>query len=131
MLKRAGYNTAWYGKWHLGGTARYHPQRRGFDEFFGFLHEGHYFVPPPYNGVTTMLRRKTLPGGGRGRWIGKKGLIYSTHMGYDEPDYEANNPIVRGGQPMLSADCDSASVPSAGARKQVRSLINEGKSSLP
>ena len=35
---------------------------------FGFLHEGHFFVPPPYRGVTTMLRRKSLPGGEQGRW---------------------------------------------------------------
>ena len=47
-----------------------------------------------------MLRRKTLPGGGKGRWAGEKGLIYTTHMGYAEPDYDANNPIVRGGQPV-------------------------------
>lgn len=47
-----------------------------------------------------MLRRKMLPGGQKGRWIGSRGLIYSTHMGYDEPDYDANNPIVRGGQPV-------------------------------
>ena len=42
---------------HLGGTAPYHPFRRGFDEFFGFTHEGHYFVPEPWEGTTTWLRR--------------------------------------------------------------------------
>ena len=55
-------------KWHLGGTAQYHPLRRGFDEFFGFLHEGHFYVPPPYCGATTMLRRRSLPDGSQGRW---------------------------------------------------------------
>jgi arylsulfatase A-like enzyme len=53
VLVNAGYATALVGKWHLGGTAKYNPIRRGFDEFFGFLHEGHYFVPPPYRGATT------------------------------------------------------------------------------
>jgi len=100
-LHDAGYTTGIVGKWHQGGAADYHPFRHGFDEFFGFTHEGHYFVPPPYKAMTTMLRRKTLPGGGKGRWVGKKGLIYTTHMGYDEPDYDANNPIVRGGQPVV------------------------------
>ena len=101
MLHDRGYVTSLIGKWHLGGTASYHPIRRGFDEFFGFTHEGHYFVPPPYKGVTTMLRRRTLPGGGKGRFVRSDGqMIYSTHMGYDEPAYDANNPIVRGSQPV-------------------------------
>jgi len=98
-LRNAGYTTALIGKWHLGGTARYHPLRRGFDEFFGFLHEGHFYVPPPYRGVTTMLRRRALPDGGQGRMVDGR-LIYSTHMGHDEPPYDANNPILRGGQPV-------------------------------
>ena len=36
MLKPEGYHNIHIGKWHLGGTAPYHPFRRGFDEFFGF-----------------------------------------------------------------------------------------------
>jgi arylsulfatase B len=103
-LQNAGYTTGLIGKWHQGGTAVFHPFRHGFDEFFGFLHEGHYFVPPPYKGVTTMLRRKTLPGGLKGRWIGSKGLIYTDHMGGNEPDYDANNPITRGGQPVIETE---------------------------
>lgn len=98
-LHDAGYATGLVGKWHLGGTARFHPLRRGFDEFFGFLHEGHFFVPPPYEGVSTFLRRKTLPNGKSGRW-GDERLMLSTHMGHDEPAYDANNPILRGGQPV-------------------------------
>lgn len=100
-LQVAGYTTGLIGKWHLGGTAKYHPQRRGFDEFFGFLHEGHYFVPHPYDNVTTMLRRKALPDGSMGRWQSHDGrMIYTTHMGHLEPDYDADNPILRGGQPV-------------------------------
>ncbi len=104
-LHGAGYTTALIGKWHLGGTAAYHPQRRGFDEFFGFLHEGHYYVPPPWTGVATMLRRRTLPGGGTGRWSSADGMLtYSTHMGYDEPAYDADNPILRSGQSVIESE---------------------------
>src|SRR5215203_6421958 len=31
-LKKAGYATAMFGKWHLGADARHHPSKRGFDE---------------------------------------------------------------------------------------------------
>lgn len=98
-LHSVGYTTGLMGKWHLGGSAPYHPLRRGFDEFFGFLHEGHFYVPPPYRDVTTMLRRKALPDGEQGRWQDGN-LVYTTHMGHDEPAYDANNPILRGGQPV-------------------------------
>lgn len=35
-MQSLGYTTAYYGKWHLGGADRFHPTRRGFDEFYGF-----------------------------------------------------------------------------------------------
>ncbi|WP_231902353.1 sulfatase [Microbulbifer thermotolerans] len=35
-LKDRGYRTAMIGKWHLGDADRYHPLKRGFDEFYGF-----------------------------------------------------------------------------------------------
>ena len=37
LLKRAGYTNALFGKWHLGTASRFHPNRHGFDEFFGPL----------------------------------------------------------------------------------------------
>jgi len=44
-MKAAGYCTALIGKWHLGTDER-HPQKRGFDDFFGFLGGAHdYFKP--------------------------------------------------------------------------------------
>ena len=101
-LREAGYVTGLVGKWHLGASARFHPQRRGFDEFFGFLHEGHYYVPPPRSGHITWLRRRVLPDGSQGRWTSPDGrMIWTTHMGRFEPDYDANNPIVRGSQPVI------------------------------
>ena len=102
LMQNAGYATGLVGKWHLGGSAAASPLRHGFDEFFGFTHEGHYFVPPPYNNVTTMLRRRVLPDGtSNGRWQSENGrLILTAHMGHNEPAYDADNPIVRSGQPV-------------------------------
>jgi len=34
MLKKSGYTTGIFGKWHLGDEAEYQPDRRGFDEVF-------------------------------------------------------------------------------------------------
>ena len=44
-FKAAGYATAAFGKWHNGTQYPYHPNARGFDEFYGFCsgHWGHYF----------------------------------------------------------------------------------------
>ena len=44
-FKAAGYHTAAYGKWHNGMQYPYHPNGRGFDDYFGFCsgHWGHYF----------------------------------------------------------------------------------------
>ncbi|MBR9913132.1 MAG: sulfatase [Gammaproteobacteria bacterium] len=36
VLQAQGYKTAIFGKWHLGSADRFHPTRRGFDEFYGF-----------------------------------------------------------------------------------------------
>ena len=51
-----------------------------------------------------MLRRQSLPDGGKGRWEGNKGLAYTTHMGGNEPDYDADNPITRGGQSVVEPE---------------------------
>ena len=49
-LRSAGYRTGLVGKWHLGSAPRFHPQQRGFDEFFGFLGGAHtYFAAPTHN----------------------------------------------------------------------------------
>lgn len=47
VFKSAGYATAAFGKWHSGMQYPYHPNGRGFDEFYGFCsgHWGHYFSP--------------------------------------------------------------------------------------
>jgi arylsulfatase A-like enzyme len=36
-LKRAGYRTGIFGKWHVGAAPKFRPLQHGFDEFFGIL----------------------------------------------------------------------------------------------
>ncbi len=60
ILKAAGYVTGAFGKWHNGMQPPYHPNSRGFDEFYGFCsgHWGEYFSPElEHNG-------KLVKGGG-------------------------------------------------------------------
>jgi arylsulfatase A-like enzyme len=47
-FKAAGYATGAFGKWHNGLQSPYHPNDRGFDEYYGFCsgHWGDYFSPP-------------------------------------------------------------------------------------
>lgn len=45
VLQDAGYRTACVGKWHLGDSRPFHPNTRGFNEFFGFLGGGHQYFP--------------------------------------------------------------------------------------
>ncbi len=42
-LKAAGYATGLVGKWHLGSQPEMHPQKRGFEEFYGFLAGSHSY----------------------------------------------------------------------------------------
>jgi arylsulfatase A-like enzyme len=59
-FRAAGYATAAFGKWHNGLQSPYHPNDRGFDEYYGFCsgHWGDYFSPP--------LRHNNTPVRGHG-----------------------------------------------------------------
>ncbi|MDI1324108.1 MAG: sulfatase-like hydrolase/transferase [Algoriphagus sp.] len=71
MLKKAGYKTGVLGKWHMGTHPSLWPNRRGFDEFYGFLEGGHQYFPEKwdinsegeartqYDGYRTKLLRNT------------------------------------------------------------------------
>lgn len=74
-LQAAGYATGMVGKWHLGVHPPQHPRRRGFDEFFGFLREGHFYLPPPYESAPDRVVSRLRP---------------------REPQYDLSNPILRG-----------------------------------
>lgn len=66
MLKRAGYRTALFGKWHLGREARFNPVHHGFDEFRGYL-DGYIDYHAHKNTWHNGLAKEDQPG-------------YSTHV---------------------------------------------------
>ncbi|MCG8648720.1 MAG: sulfatase-like hydrolase/transferase [Pirellulales bacterium] len=101
-LAKAGYATGLMGKWHLGAAETKHPLRRGFEDFYGFLHEGHFYVPgPPYQGVLTMIRDTSLPAGQRRR---EGDLIRGNYTPISEPAYDDDNPVLRGTEEIVEPD---------------------------
>ncbi|MBL8213468.1 MAG: sulfatase [Bryobacterales bacterium] len=44
VLRDLGYRTGHVGKWHLGYKPEYHPNKRGFDESFGFPGGAHAYL---------------------------------------------------------------------------------------
>jgi arylsulfatase A-like enzyme len=60
VFKKAGYATAAYGKWHNGMQYPYHPNARGFDEFYGFCSGqwGEYFSPTMIEHNGELVRGK-------------------------------------------------------------------------
>ena len=61
VLKSVGYQTAMYGKWHLGENDERHPHRQGFDEWYGITNTT---VPVDLNfpgvGSLDMIQQKIL-----------------------------------------------------------------------
>ncbi len=45
VLKPVGYTSSIIGKWHMGLHPKFHPNKRGFDHFYGFLNGGHDYLP--------------------------------------------------------------------------------------
>lgn len=59
LLKKSGYKTANYGKWHLGNEMPYWPTNYGFDEFFGIPYS-HDVWPVDYDGYSLVTDPKDM-----------------------------------------------------------------------
>jgi arylsulfatase A-like enzyme len=56
FLQAAGYVTGMVGKWHLGLKPQFHPLKRGFSEYFGFLHGAHSYINAKADPQNLILR---------------------------------------------------------------------------
>jgi arylsulfatase A-like enzyme len=56
LMKQAGYVTGIIGKWHLGEYTHFHPERRGFDEFFGMLGGSSRYLPGTARRITSNFK---------------------------------------------------------------------------
>jgi arylsulfatase A len=66
LLKRGGYRTALFGKWHLGMEQKFNPTHHGFDEFRGYL-DGYIDYHSHKNSWLNGFEKEDQPG-------------YSTHL---------------------------------------------------
>ena len=58
-LTAAGYATGWFGKSHLGYKPEFHPLKRGFGEYFGFLGGAHSYLDAAGDKNNPILRGTT------------------------------------------------------------------------
>ncbi|KMT64470.1 sulfatase-like hydrolase/transferase [Catenovulum maritimum] len=58
VLQKSGYFTGVVGKWHIGEGKEFHPNQRGFDEFYGFTGGGHDYFPERFNKAYNNLKAR-------------------------------------------------------------------------
>ena len=86
-FRAAGYATGCFGKWHNGSQYPYHPNGRGFEEYYGFTsgHWGEYFdAPLDHNGrsirgrgyITDDLTDRAIAFLGKNAVAGKPSFCY-------------------------------------------------------
>lgn len=90
VLKRVNYKTFALGKWHLGEGAQFHPNARGFDEWFGFLGGARsYFQLAEFNEYTSLQDNDVFIDEPAGLYttdlLTRKGLEYITEQSIAYP----------------------------------------------
>ena len=76
-LQELGYSTHCIGKWHLGESHKFHPNSRGFDNFYGFLSGARtYYLGAKVRGDQDKIMRN--------RTIAEPASGYTTELFTDE-----------------------------------------------
>jgi len=60
LLKKSGYNTALFGKWHLGFDQKFSPAAHGFDTFFGITPGCADYISHRYEGKDVLYENSKL-----------------------------------------------------------------------
>jgi arylsulfatase A-like enzyme len=82
VLHKEGYKSAIVGKWHLGTHPNFHPLKRGFDYFYGFLSGGHnYFM----NQLTVENLENV-----KSKWAWYKTKLRENHKTLEFEDYKTD-----------------------------------------
>ncbi|MDO8683199.1 MAG: sulfatase-like hydrolase/transferase [Armatimonadota bacterium] len=71
VLKKEGYATGAFGKWHLGYAPKFRPRKQGFDEFYGYLSGWADYETHSYSGSQ----------GSNEKWM------FKNDVQFDEPGY--------------------------------------------
>lgn len=82
VLQDAGYFTGAIGKWHMGWEPQFHPNNRGFDDYYGFLGGGHQYFPEKFKPAYERQKKRGV------KWINDY-LLPLEHNGVevDEQEY--------------------------------------------
>jgi len=88
LLKRAGYKTGIFGKWHLGAHPSQHPNVKGFDEFYGFLEGGHRYFPSEWD-LNDISEAKTQYDGYRTKMLRNNRVVEESEYLTDALSREA------------------------------------------
>ncbi len=91
VLQQAGYRTALIGKWGLGDVGAAEtglPRKQGFDEFFGYLHQGHAHNHFPdflwRNETRVSLPNVIVPKGDHGAGYATQAVQFADDLFADE-----------------------------------------------
>jgi len=94
VLQKAGYSTGGYGKWGLGiENTPGHPNKKGFDEFYGFYHQvhGHFYYP---YWIWKNDEKMLLPGnadGKRGQYV--QDVLHEKSMAFIKRSAKKDKPF--------------------------------------
>ncbi|WP_405267223.1 sulfatase [Cellulophaga sp. Ld12] len=72
-LQDLGYKTALFGKWHQGNADRFHPTKRGFDDFYGFRGGARSYMP--YDDFNLLSRNEDRLERGFGNFLEHEGYL--------------------------------------------------------